>query len=67
MEMDVKNCQCYCEKQIESLFSLGISNEPPWASYVYFLEPNFFFLFSQEEIAFVHDYIRQANFATNLA
>ena len=26
MEMDVKNCQCYCKKQIESLFSLGISN-----------------------------------------
>ena len=44
IEMDVKNCQCYCKKQIESLFSLGISNEPPWASYVYFLEPTFFFV-----------------------
>lgn len=40
-------CQCYCEKQIESLFSLGISNEPPCASYVYFLEPTFFFVFTE--------------------
>ena len=67
MEMDVKNCQCYCKKQIESLFSLGISNEPPWASYGYFLDPTIFFLFSQKQIAFVQVYIsRQANFTTNL-
>ena len=32
-----------------------------------FWNQTFVFLFSQEKIAFVHDYIRQANFATNLA
>ena len=54
--MDVKNCQCYCKKQIENLFSLGIFNELQGQAIDIFWNQPFFFVFTERNSLFASLY-----------
>ena len=56
IEMDVKNCQCYCKKQIESLFSLGIFNELHGQAIDIFWNQPFLFVFTERNSLFASLY-----------